>query len=232
MKFDAEFTKITAMISSANEVVELDTPVIVNERVEDWLEQLAVEMRSTLASSLSKCLASKTFDWMYSSQVLCLAQAVKFTDDAEAAIEEGKHSLDLLHIQLKETLREFTSHDLSGEPLMQLKMKSLVFDLVHYIDVVDQIIKKGVSKLTDWQWSKQLRYYMNDKGKCIIRMHDSQFAYSYEYQGNAPKLVHTPLTDRCYLTLTQGMHMGFGTKLLIFSSKPKESNYMCETFRW
>ena len=28
--------------------------------------------------------------------------------------------------------------------------------------------------------------------------------------GNAAKLVHTPLTDKCYLTLTQGMHMGMG----------------------
>lgn len=213
MKFDADHTKIVAMISSANEVVELDTPVQVNERVEDWLEQLANEMRNTLASSLNRCCSSKVFDWMYPSQILCLAQAIKFTDDAEAAIDEGKKSLDLLHIQLKETLREFTSHDLSGEPLMQLKMKSLVFDLVHYIDVVEQLMRKGVTKLSDWQWSKQLRYYMNEKGRAVIRMHDAEFAYTYEYQGNAPKLVHTPLTDRCYLTLTQGMHMGFGELL-------------------
>ena len=41
-------------------------------------------------------------------------------------------------------------------------------------------------------------------------MCDAEFHYTYEYQGNAAKLVHTPLTDKCYLTLTQGMHMGLG----------------------
>ena len=41
-------------------------------------------------------------------------------------------------------------------------------------------------------------------------MSDAEFHYSFEYQGNAPKLVHTPLTDKCYLTLTQGVRMGFG----------------------
>ena len=41
-------------------------------------------------------------------------------------------------------------------------------------------------------------------------MVDAEFSYTYEYQGNTAKLVHTPLTDKCYLTLTQGMHMGLG----------------------
>ena len=31
--------------------------------------------------------------------------------------------------------------------------------------------------------------------------------YSFEYQGNASKLVHTPLTDKCYLTMMHGMHL-------------------------
>lgn len=48
------------------------------------------------------------------------------------------------------------------------------------------------------------------KGQCKIRMVDAEFDYTYEYQGNAAKLVHTPLTDKCYLTLTQGMHIGLG----------------------
>ena len=41
-------------------------------------------------------------------------------------------------------------------------------------------------------------------------MVNAEFSYTYEYQGNRGLLVHTPLTDKCYLTLTQGMHMGFG----------------------
>lgn len=209
VKFDANHKNITAMLSSANEVVDLEKPVAVTEKVEDWLEQLAQEMRATLASLLGRCLAAKQFDWNYPSQILCLSQNIRFTEQAEVAIEEGPMALQALRDQLEADLREFTSHDLSSEPLLQLKMKSLVMDLVHNLDVVDQLIAKGTRSVHEWQWSKQLRYYFL-KTKTVVRMHDAEFEYTFEYQGNAPKLVHTPLTDRCYLTLTQGMRMGFG----------------------
>ena len=41
-------------------------------------------------------------------------------------------------------------------------------------------------------------------------MCQAEFDYTNEYQGNATKLVQTPLTDKCYLTLTQAMWMGYG----------------------
>ena len=81
-----------------------------------------------------------------------------------------------------------------------------VLDLIHNIDVVEVLISKGAMSVEDWVWVKQLRYYHTSGGgnRCLeVRMADAALVYSWEYQGNAPKLVHTPLTDRCYLTLTQ-----------------------------
>lgn len=70
-------------------------------------------------------------------------------------------------------------------------------------------MKDGISQTkepNDWMWYKQLKYYMDAKaGISKVGMCDAFFDYTYEYQGNAPKLVHTPLTDKCYLTLVLGM---------------------------
>jgi dynein heavy chain 1, cytosolic len=41
-------------------------------------------------------------------------------------------------------------------------------------------------------------------------MANADFYYGFEYLGIQEKLVQTPLTDRCYLTMTQALHCRFG----------------------
>jgi dynein heavy chain 2, cytosolic len=140
-----------------------------------------------------------------------LAESIIFTERCEEAIKSGQ--LDQFHTDIERVLERYTNVPINIESteglVNDLKYKALIMDTVHNMDVVKQLKDARTRNVYDWLWQKQLRFYL-DNNKAVIRMVDAQFNYTYEYQGNAQKLVHTPLTDKCYLTLTQGMHMGFG----------------------
>eukprot|EP01083_Nonionella_stella_P237566 833280_1 len=76
------------------------------------------------------------------------------------------------------------------------------------------MMRANVSGPSSFDWQSQLRFYyekdMNDYGEAIVKQTNTSFLYESEYQGNNGRLVVTPLTDRCYLTLTTAMHLFLG----------------------
>ncbi|XP_077154626.1 cytoplasmic dynein 2 heavy chain 1 isoform X5 [Ranitomeya variabilis] len=216
--FDKDYKHIIAMRSLEGEVVPLKNKVLVSSDVEVWLSSLALQMKSTLQTLLVECVAAGkkshgTIDPLrFPSQILCLAEQIQFTEDVENAIRG--YNLHEVEIELTAKLEHYTGiDDPSGEAdaeILELKLKALILDVIHNIDVVKQLIQAQTHSVDDWAWKKQLRFYMKPDKTCSVEMVDAQIDYTYEYQGNAPKLVYTPLTDKCYLTLTQAIKMGLG----------------------
>jgi dynein heavy chain len=112
-------------------------------------------------------------------------------------------------LQQLDKMVELVGGDL-GKLQRQL-MGALLTIEVHARDVVLSMVKKNTRSVADFEWTKQLRYYWEEEADdCFAKQTNTRFRYGYEYLGNCPRLVITPLTDICYMTLTGALHLSLG----------------------
>ena len=90
-----------------------------------------------------------------------------------------------------------------------------ITELVHQRDMTRQLVKNKVTSPKSFDWLCQMRFYFDPKQQdplkqLSIQMANAKFNYGFEYLGVQDKLVQTPLTDRCYLTMTQALEARLG----------------------
>jgi dynein heavy chain 1 len=83
------------------------------------------------------------------------------------------------------------------------KCEHLITELVHQRDVIRSLLKNDVRDVASFDWLYHMRFYLDDTLQ--VKMADAVFPYGFEYLGVPDRLVQTPLTDKCYLTLTQAL---------------------------
>lgn len=206
-------TFISAFCSAEGDEIPLKNLIQIVGLVEDWLNQLVFEIKFTLKDLIRSCAQNDFLDEhhikVFPMQVLCTAKAISFTRLTEKSISSMNLQSHLNTI--REEINRYSSGKFgSSDNLFQLKVRALLLDLVHHVTVVESLIGENTTNVQDWLWLQQLKFYVNSRGEVIAKMVFAEFEYSYEYLGNANKLVHTALTHRCYLTLTQAMHLGLG----------------------
>lgn len=210
-------TLITDIRSADGDIVLLANPIDIAAGVEHWLSQLVAEIRTVLTELIDRCARAEQFQLAdiaaYPMQVLSTAKALAFTRQTEKAIQSMTLPAHLQRLQAEMEL--YNSDQFRGDrhcpELSQTKIRALLIDMVHYVDVVQLLVAQNCTRPTDWPWLQQLKFYADARTRqIIVRQVYGEFAYAYEFLGSAHRLVHTRLTHRCYLTLTQAQHMGLG----------------------
>jgi dynein heavy chain len=82
---------------------------------------------------------------------------------------------------------------------------------IHQRDVIDNFVRDSVLSADEFAWQSQLRFYWDQALDDLqIRQCGGSFDYGYEYLGLSGRLVVTPLTVRCVMTLTQALSHRLG----------------------
>jgi len=81
--------------------------------------------------------------------------------------------------------------------------------------ITRRLISRKVSSPRSFEWLCEMRFYLDTNQTDVlkqltIQMANANFYYGFEYLGVQDRLVQTPLTDRCYLTMTQALEARLG----------------------
>ena len=212
----------THMGSKEGEFVPFETKIDLAVGVKEWLATVQGQMTISLATLMQEALKvlpetnEQMLAWIsnFPAQVIMLASQVSWCASIESGLTAS--SLPALLTRCEGKLRSLSESVLNDmDPPLRKKCEQLLTEMVHQRDTTRQLISSNVPSKTDFGWVYHLRFYWDPKGPSIlqmlsVKMANASFFYGFEYLGIAERLVHTGLTDRCYLTLTQALHFGMG----------------------
>ena len=231
--------ELKGMISREFEEVLFEKSVKISEDpvVYQWLRKVQEQMHFTLATKLEKAVSEisemdyigkvdEFIKWIeqYPAQITVLSSQVLWSASIEAALT-GNKTLKALpdgfSLESEEQVINNMLSALSDQVLkdikvdMRKKLEQLITELVHQRDVVRLLKSKKITNVEAFEWLYYMRFYFYPKTPDVlkrlqIKMSNASFDYGFEYLGVAEKLIQTPLTDRCYLTLTQGLYFRLG----------------------
>lgn len=144
-----------------------------------------------------------------------LGVQILWTFKVQEGLEKGKQSEKTAELKKNQAFVDKIANELTGmcledmgaNKLKRTKVETIVTIHVHqrdlYGEMQDAVKAYKVKDANDFDWTKNTRCAwrpdVNDVG---IDITDKPFVYQNEYLGAKERLCITPLTDRCYVTLS------------------------------
>ncbi|KAL3319620.1 hypothetical protein Ciccas_001703 [Cichlidogyrus casuarinus] len=181
--------------------------------VEKWLLQVQDSMLLSVkdviraAKNAYSEVPRPTWVTQWPGQVVICVGQIYWTSEVHESFQYGEQGLAVYKEQLDRQIGDIVKlvrGKLNAQ--QRITLGALVVIEVHARDVVGHMVTLKVSQDNDFEWLSQLRYYW-EEDNCLVRITNATVNYAYEYLGNSPRLVITPLTDRCYRTLVGAYHL-------------------------
>ncbi|KAH2035321.1 dynein heavy chain [Aspergillus fumigatus] len=223
---------IVGITSKEGEEVRLkrEISLVKTPRINDWLTALETSMKLTLAELLGEAIeqfetiynapevdrtAFNDYLANYPAQIVVLASQVVWTNAVQKSLENGGANLKELYdaqVRVLELLAVTVLGDLDA--ISRKKCEHMITEFVHQRDVISKLMTANANIPTHYLWLLQMRYVYHAEGDFLQRLHvhmaNAKLSYGFEYLGVPERLVRTPLTDRCFLTLTQALCQRLG----------------------
>ncbi|XP_050421392.1 dynein heavy chain, cytoplasmic isoform X3 [Adelges cooleyi] len=222
----------------SNPISTVDHPKI-NEWLTLVEKEMRYTLASRLSEAVtnSKQFKQETIDhdafmkWCdtYQAQIVVLSAQILWSEDIETALhqihtqcesENGAPPklapLENVLAQVETSLNFLADSVLQEQPpLRRKKLEYLINEYVHKRMITRRLISRKVCSARSFEWLCEMRFYLDvhqtDVLKQLtIQMANANFYYGFEYLGVQDRLVQTPLTDRCYLTMTQALEARLG----------------------
>ncbi|VVC44482.1 Dynein heavy chain, domain-2,Dynein heavy chain domain,Dynein heavy chain, P-loop containing D4 domain,P- [Cinara cedri] len=207
---------ILKFCSSEGETIDLNQNISTIEArgsVENWLikveEQMVISIRKLIENAYCEYPTEERKTWVQKwpgQCVLCVSQMFWTAEVHNVFMTKKPQGMRNYHHFLTNQLNNIVDI-IRGKLNRQtrISLSALVTLDVHCRDVVNDLANNNISNEMDFKWLCQLRYYWKDNA--FVHITKVTIKYSYEYLGNTPRLVITPLTDRCYRTLINAYYL-------------------------
>ncbi|XP_063093605.1 dynein axonemal heavy chain 14 [Cavia porcellus] len=212
---------VKMLLSAEGEGLVLPKKIRIRSGVEQWLANIEKSMFEVLKEFMIQGIEGWKYQifplWVVShpgqvvltvSQIMFYNDCIKSFVSSHSREELGKvHTTLLGHLEAAAELVVLNTNNSRTKTVLG----ALLTLYVHCRDIVTDLLLKNIFNAEDFEWTRHLQYKWNEKQRlCYVSQGDANFTYGYEYLGCKPRLVITPLTDRCWLTLTRALNWNLG----------------------